>query len=295
MDQSIPYDVRKAVESAPSWSEIIDNTDVVITTGRRRHGKSALIYELQEILSKNYSFPKYAWGIPRNKHKFFPDDLHHFQHIENLERYNYSVIALDEIHQIYSARSSVSKTNKWLSQAMTFSGQRNQILLLATLNNALIDVNTFRITNPILIYKRIGKLQANAERSATKEFTKNAQKEWERIPHGKKGSPERAVESSLSYVVSDEYIGWKYNELPSWWSDNASEMSRIDNDKFVSSIDVDTEDWINFYYKILDGMNKELISGMAGKNKKQFSVDTSILRQKMNVIIKIIEAYTKLE
>ena len=222
---TLPLEVRSEIKNAPKWTEIIDITDVVVETGRRRHGKSVLIYKLQEILSNEHdNMKKMAWGIPNQKHQYFPNDLVHFMEIEEIDENPYSILALDEIHQVYGARNSISAVNKYLSQAMTFSGQRNQILLMATLNNALIDINTFRICNPILIYKRVGKLQANSERSATKEFTKNAYQEWLKIPQGKRGTPERALESSLSYVVSDEHVGWMWNDKPSWWSEEASEM-----------------------------------------------------------------------
>ena len=220
-------DIIESIKSAPSFEDIIDTTDVVSITGRRRHGKSVLLYKLLDDLSEHYGVFKYAWGIPLPKRKFFNNEIEHFDDIEDIEDMSQSCIGCDEIHRVFSARSSMRDLNKRISELMTFTGQRNQILILATLNNALIDIDTFRITNPILIYKRVGRLQANSERRATKEYTMKASKEWLRIPHGKKGTNVRLLECSLSYVVSDEYEGWIYNNKPEWWNESASEVQNI--------------------------------------------------------------------
>lgn len=225
----MPSDVQQQLASAPAWTDLIDNTDVVSITGRRRHGKSVCVYFLQDLLADHYGLKKYAWGIPPTKQQFFSEEIEHFDVVEDIEQMTQSVIALDEIHQIFTARRSMSDLNQTISQLMTFSGQRNQILLLATLNNALIDIDTFRITNPVLVYKRVGVIQACAERTATRSFTNRAAKAWQQIPHGKKGTELRALESQLSYVVSEEYEGWMVNPKPHWWTEEASEMHNPDS------------------------------------------------------------------
>lgn len=225
IDKLTPAYIEFITANSPSWSDIIDVSEVVCITGMKRHGKSALTYFLAEELNQKYQKEVYSWGIPLAKQRLFPANYNHFTELHGIQGYYNSIITLDEIHRQFSARKSLSADNIEFSDVMTFSGQNNQILLLSTLNNGLIDINTFRICNPILIYKRVGNIQAVAERSVLRKFTIRANEAWRKIPRGRKNTPERALEAQLSYIISDQYIGWMHNSLPGdWWNTSVSEM-----------------------------------------------------------------------
>lgn len=211
-------------ESAPTWEQLIDVSEVVSVTGMKRHGKSALIYYLTEYLAKVYNKPIYTWGVPLFKRKLFPEIFKHFDDLTVIERFTNAVVSLDEFHRGFNSRTALRQDNVEFSDVLTFSGQNNQELLISTLNNGLLDINMFRICNPVLAYKRVGNLQAISERSGIRKYTEQAKDAWNRIPRGRKGTPERALEAQLTYIISEEYIGWMKNPMPTWWSENISEI-----------------------------------------------------------------------
>lgn len=219
-----PEIIDNLTVNAPSWSEIIDVSEVVCITGMKRFGKSVLAYFLLDHLAVKYKKPRHCWGIKLPKMSLFPSEYKHFSEIDSIEGFYNGVVSLDEIHMAFSARRALSNSNVTFSKMMTFSGQNNQILLLSTLNNGLIDINTFRICNPVLVYKRVGNLQAASERAALRKYTTKAMENWKKIPKGRKDTPERSLEAQLSYVISDEYIGWMKNPKPEWWTQKVSEM-----------------------------------------------------------------------
>lgn len=221
--------------NAPSWSELIDTSEVVCTTGMKRHGKSTLTYDLLEELGQEYDKPMYAWGVPLAKRELFPEHIHHIDDLYEIQYLTNACISLDEIHRSFNARGALKKDNIEFSEILTFSGQNNQILFLTTLNNGLIDINTFRIANPILAYKRVGNLQAGAERYGVRKYTEQAKDAWSRIPRGRKDTPERDMECQLTYIISEEYVGWMKNPKPSWWSKDISEIHSKKLQSYIST------------------------------------------------------------
>lgn len=249
--------ISNLTRDAPSWTELVDVSEVVCITGMKRHGKSALTYYLAEELQKAYTKPIHTWGIPLVKQPLFPKPFSHFTDLFHVQSYYNGIITLDEIHRRFSARRALSQENIEFSDIMTFSGQNNQLLILSTLNNGLIDINTFRIANPILIYKRVGNLQAISERTGIRKFTEQAKNAWKEIPRGRKNTPERSMETKLCYIISEQFIGWMQNPQPDWWNDDVSEMHSqklkeiIDNNgaSLKASAMLYQADWLEFCVK----------------------------------------------
>ncbi len=283
--------INDLTSNSPTWTHIVDVSEVVCITGMKRHGKSALTYHLLEELGREYKKKPYSWGIPIQKQDLFPEDFTHFMDLDDIQSYYDGIIGLDEIHRSFSARKSLSSENVTFSEVMTFSGQNNQILILSTLNNGIIDINTFRIANPVLVYKRVGNLQAASERSALRSYTFKAMEAWKTIPRGRKDTPERNLENQLSYVISDIFIGWMQNPMPRWWDQNTSEMHSSQKQQRENPFDpsgllnkarqYETE-WYNYLFR----KNTKDVMSLKDYNKlkKQYPIEKfyfeQILKQK---------------
>jgi Cdc6-like AAA superfamily ATPase len=127
------------------YNKIISTSTIILITGKRGSGKTALGMKLLEIYS-HYGKKCYALGFKNSK---LPTWI---KKVDNLEKVkNNSVLLVDEGGILFSSRESMKSSNKWLSNIMAIARHKNLNLILITQNSGMIDLNVLRLTDTILM------------------------------------------------------------------------------------------------------------------------------------------------
>jgi len=175
-----------------------------IILGARGSGKSALGIRILENL--NASEKKvYAMGFRKDRLPKWISPVESVQEISNN-----SFLLADESGIKFSSRSSMSSTNKLLSELLFISRHKNISIIFIAQNSSNIEINTLRQADYLLL-KPSSLLQLDFERKKIKEIYKEVSEQFKK--HNGKGT---------TYIYSDIYRGFVENFLPSFWTEDLS-------------------------------------------------------------------------
>lgn len=192
---------------------IINHPSVMLIIGRRRFGKSALGYYIEEKIHIEQPLLKiFVVSLPVEKHHLLPEWIHPVNDVEDLP--DNCVALIDEGALKYHAHKWHKKETEVMDRLISISGQRHQTFIFITHTlrkfavTLLLDINMLLVKKPSL-------LQMKLERSEFRKLIEKIDLEFRKIPKDE-------VKSSV-YIVSDDFEGFIRNPLPSFWSEDLSE------------------------------------------------------------------------
>ena len=143
---------------------VLKHSIIVLITGKRGSGKSALGMKFLEMYNKKTRKRCYAIGFTNAK---LPKWIKKEVDIEKTP--NNSVVLVDEGAITFSARDAMKASNKWLGKIMAIARHKNLSLVLISQNSAMIDLNVLMLADVVLL-KEPSLLQAKFERKAIREM-----------------------------------------------------------------------------------------------------------------------------
>ncbi len=176
-----------------------------VIIGRRGSGKTALAMRISEYLKNNKKI--YAMGI-----KNTPRWIKSVNDIEKVKPN--SLLIIDEGAILLGSRNSMKELNKKISELMAISRHKDLSLIIITQNSAMLEVNTLRLADYLLI-KKPSLLQSSMERPQIRKIIEKADKE---IPNKEF--------YKYCYIISDYFEGLVKTSLPSFWSKDISKSMR---------------------------------------------------------------------
>ena len=185
---------------------VLKHSIIVLITGKRGSGKSALGMKFLEMYNKKTRKRCYAIGFTNAK---LPKWIKKEVDIEKTP--NNSVVLVDEGAITFSARDAMKASNKWLGKIMAIARHKNLSLVLISQNSAMIDLNVLRLADVVLL-KEPSLLQAKFERKAIREMYEQVKPKFTSLDNRKK----------YFYVWADEFQGLVESGLPEFWSDRIS-------------------------------------------------------------------------
>lgn len=195
------------------WENIITLPCVAFVTGRRGAGKSVLGYKLQEKLSKKYNLTPVIFGFPKEKKHLLPDNIVLIDDINDLPE-NSFILIVEAAFKFYARQHNLSE-HRLMDHVISLSRQKKQILLFDFHYTRKIDVNIVTDSD-VWLAKEPGifhvKLGARAE---IKPLYKKIGDEFSQLTGNKQ---------EYTWVYSNNYEGFMKNNLPSFWSEDLSNV-----------------------------------------------------------------------
>ncbi len=182
------------------------NSLIILITGKRGSGKSALGMALLENINRHTRKRCYALGYDGAK---LPRWIRKAQKLEDVA--DNSIALVDEGAIAFFSREAMKEPNKVLSKIMALARHKNLSLILIAQSSAMIDLNVIRLADVIML-KEPSLLQAKFERRAIREM-------YEKVEPIFKQTTER---EKYFYVWSDEFEGLVSFGLPTFWSEGIS-------------------------------------------------------------------------
>jgi hypothetical protein len=188
-------------------SKLYKNKSTIgIILGARGTGKSAIGMRLLENYKVKTSKTIHALGF---KEASLPKWITTVKDIDEIN--NNSVILIDEGGIEFSSRKAMTNANKLLSEILLIARHKDLSVIFITQNSANLEINAIRQAD-YLILKPSSLLQKDFERKKIKTIYESADKDFEEL----KGHV------GLTYIFSDQFLGFVSNSLPSFWSDKVS-------------------------------------------------------------------------
>jgi len=192
------------------WKKLKTSDSLIgIIVGARGSGKSAIALTIMEELQgtkENY----YAMGF---KSADLPNWINVVEDINELQ--NNSLVVVDEGGILFSSRSSMSDSNKFLSELLFVARHKDLTILFISQNSSNIEINTLRQAD-FIILKKSSLLQKDFERKKISEIYTNYADGFKKYKSVK----------GATLIYSDEYIGFVKNDLPIFWSTKVSKGFR---------------------------------------------------------------------
>ncbi len=213
-----PNKVRKA-----TWNTLPTN-GVIVITGHRGEGKSALAWWLAEetkkkILSKFRKRAQIAaFGIPTETQKVFPKRLR-IKHIDTLEEVSElkdgSIVIVDESSFVAHARRAMNDNNiKWL-QLINISRHKDFLFIFIAQDNKQLDVQILGSADYVIM-KRPTELHLEFSRPQFKNQLVNAYNLFDRM---RGDTRKKAYIANYHKTAESNFLNCK---MPSWWNDKVS-------------------------------------------------------------------------
>ena len=206
--------------------ETLENSEVVLITGRRGAGKTALGTLLLENSPKKEA---YFVGLASEYWQLLPEMITplplDMQGLENLP--SEAAILIDEAMLWFYSRNSLKGMNKLISILVTEARHKGQLLIFISHSLRKLDVG-IAIDADAIIFKEPSLLHSKFERKEILELVRQAKRAFDEIP-----PPERVKHA---YLVSQDYEGMLEVELPSFWTEELSHAVApvIENNKSLN-------------------------------------------------------------
>ena len=200
--------IKKKKGTIPTFENKLykNKSTVGLILGARGTGKSAIGMRLLENFKVKTSKTVYALGF---KEESLPRWIKVVKDIEEIN--NNSVILIDEGGIEFSSRKAMTNANKLLSEILLIARHKDLSVIFITQNSANLEINVIRQAD-YLILKPSSLLQKDFERKKIKTIYENATEDFEEL----KGIV------GLTYIFSDEFLGFVTNSLPNFWTDKVS-------------------------------------------------------------------------
>ncbi|MCP3686399.1 MAG: hypothetical protein GY861_27480 [bacterium] len=206
-----PYNAFSVVKKEKGEYEdfkkrLLKGSNIVLITGKRGSGKTALGMKFLELFKKSSRRKVCAMGFDSAN---LPFGIKKAKEIEDIS--NNAIVLIDEGAVTFGSRDAMKSANKQLGKLMAIARHKNLSLILIAQNSAMIDLNVLRLADTIVL-KEPSLLQAKFERKAIKEM-------YEKVSTHFKGLDERKAHF---YVMDDEFEGLLRYSLPEFWNDGIS-------------------------------------------------------------------------
>jgi len=190
--------------------KLLNHSLVMLITGRRGSGKTALGMKFLELFKAKTRKRCYAMGFSDAN---LPWKIKKAENIDSV--LNNSVVLIDEGAVTFSSRESMKEKNKLLGKTMAIARHKNLSLILIVQNSAMIDLNVLRLADS-LILKEPSLLQTEFERAPIKKIYMQV------IPHFN----EIKDKKKHFFVYDDDFQGMLTYDLPTFWNDKISKSFR---------------------------------------------------------------------
>jgi len=187
-------------------NKLLNHSLVMLITGRRGSGKTALGMKFLELFKQKTKKKCFAMGFSDVK---LPWKIKKIDDIDSAQ--NNSVVLIDEGAITFSSRDSMKEKNKLLGKTMAIARHKNLSLVLIVQNSAMIDLNVLRLAD-LLVLKEPSLLQTEFERAPIKKIYSEV------IPHFKNLKEKH----KYFYVWDDDFKGILKYDLPGFWNDKIS-------------------------------------------------------------------------
>lgn len=182
------------------------DSTIGLILGARGSGKSAVGIKLLENIKAKTNKNIYAIGF---KKESLPKWIEVIDNIGDIK--NNSFVLVDEGGIEFSSRESMSDANKLLSKLLFISRHRNLHVIFISQNSSNIEINTIRQSDYLML-KPSSLLQKDFERKKIKDIYSGIENLFDKHKNVK----------GLTYIYSNEYVGFISNPLPSFWSNKLS-------------------------------------------------------------------------
>ena len=190
------------------FKKILENSEVILITGRRGAGKTALGYYILEQSPNPYVF-----GLPEEAWQYLPEFITPLKSLEKLPKK--ATIFIDEAALWFYSRSSSQRMNRYISQLVTEARHQEQLLIFATHTLRKLDIGVVMDADAIF-FKEPSFLHSKFERSEIREITREVKEQFGKL----KGDRRK-----YTYVLSHDYEGFLKTPLPSFWCEELSKVS----------------------------------------------------------------------
>ena len=205
----IPFKIIETVEGDyKDWFDktISSDSQIGIILGARGSGKTAFGVKILENIYSKCKEKCFAIGF---KPEEFPSWIKVVSDISELE--NNSWVLIDEGGILFNSRSSMSNTNKLLSQLILIARHKNINILFISQNSSNLEVNILRQAD-FLVLKKSSLLQKDFERKIIQKIYLESRDKFEKYGEDK----------GVAYIYSGKFIGFVSNSLPSFWKEGIS-------------------------------------------------------------------------
>ena len=206
------YDALRLIKAKKGTIATFENklyknkSTVGLILGARGTGKSAIGMRLLENFKVKTNKNIYALGF---KEESLPKWIKVIKDIEEIN--NNSVILIDEGGIEFSSRKAMTNANKLLSEILLISRHKDLSVIFITQNSANLEINAIRQAD-YLILKPSSLLQKDFERKKIQTIYESVDQDFEELKET----------VGLTYIFSDEFLGFVTNNLPSFWNDKVS-------------------------------------------------------------------------
>ena len=197
-----------------SW-RTMPSTGVLIITGHRGEGKSALAWWLAEQLRSQYRKKIATFGIPDEAKKALPKRITHVDTVEQIVDMKPSIVVVDEASIVANARSAMKTANLLWLKLIAVCRHKGHLLIFINQHNRQLDVQIMMDADFILM-KRPTLLHLKFCRP---EFREELQQAYELF------NDMTALGSKKKVYVVDFHTGNKKMltaSMPKWWNDKVS-------------------------------------------------------------------------
>jgi len=194
------------------WRRVIRPPSVIMISGGRGSGKSALGYWLLELL--RFASSAYAVGVPESAEPKLPKWIGIVPTLDDLPRDCTALI--DEAYLLHHARESSTAAHRRLSAAVNLSRQRNQTLIFVSQESGQLDRSIVRSVD-VLVIRKPGSFQKEFERRELSELIGRARDEIA-------AAPGDAHRWAFVHAAATGFTGLLEVVLPSFWTDEISTL-----------------------------------------------------------------------
>ena len=190
-------------------------TGVLIITGHRGEGKSALAWWLAEHLKAIHKKQIVALGIPDVAQKGMPKRIKHLETVEQIDDLKPSIVVVDEASIVANARSAMKTANLLWLKLIAVCRHKGHLLVFINQHNRQLDVQIMMDADYVLM-KRPTLLHLKFSRP---EFKEELQQAYELF------ADMTATGSKKKVYVVDFHTGNKKMlpaSMPKWWNDKVS-------------------------------------------------------------------------
>ena len=199
---------------AISWARM-PKEGVIIITGFRGEGKSALAWWLAQELKAKHKKPIAAFGMPEAARKTLPKRVKHVDTLRDISDLKPSIVIVDEASFTANARSAMSKANRTWLKLVAVSRHKGHCLIFIAQNSRQLDVQ-LAMEGDVHLMKRPSELQVE---SCRPEFKKRTLEAYEAFKAMNRKSTKRKVYAVNFHEGEAKMLPAR---MPAWWNDKVS-------------------------------------------------------------------------
>jgi len=201
------------------WDEVVVPKASYLLTGDVGTGKSALAYFILERYSEKYGLRPAVVGLPRSKRDLLPDNFKFLEDIMEIASTENSIVFIDEADIQLPLDSN--KDKEAVINFLSLPRQRKQIFILAYHFPRLVKGTYLPFFNAFL-FKRppyLLEFAAKKDSSEMKGMMIKAGERFDEMP-----SEDEVLKNTYVVAPRIRWQGLLQNELPSFWSQDLSEI-----------------------------------------------------------------------